>query len=316
MKPFLSDYWKARESWPLDSREWVLFGRALDQLGPLIAPGWEGDEFGPLAGQELPPWPLEQADRLFLSRALMVLFESDPTDPHAKALSAELTLTKAPPPPTLASSRTWTPPVVATFPYLPLPPIKDAYEKARALNRPREDQLAAWAPRAAAVKRRIAQACLFEELVTGYRLDADGQMRTISANWWNTEDTDNRFRTGKIDRLNPLVPPKSYASPANFAYLYVTRASLDAFAAHLAPAGPVATAATEATAKRQLFGLCEAYFERGEGSIPVGAVWREWAQDEFGLGVTAAKRVWGLAVAKHPKLGARAGKPKRPSVAR
>ena len=233
MRPFVNEYWTGRESWPFDTPDWVVFGRAVDKIGPLIAPDWDGDELGALPGQELPPWTLKKPDRLFISRALMVLFTLDATDPHAKALSADLTITKAPPPPpSLASPVRWVPPPaeVAAFPYMQLPPVRDAYERARELNRSREATLAAWATRATAVKRRITQACLFGELVTGYRLDTDGGIRTISANWWNTQNTEDRFRFGKIDRLNPLIPPQSYTSPTNFAFLYVSRASLAAFA--------------------------------------------------------------------------------------
>ncbi len=321
MKPSVSDYWANRETWPLEPRDWVVFGRAIDQLGPLIAAGWEGDELGALGNQILPPWPsIKQPDKFLMNRALTVLLHHGPTSPEARAMFIEVRVSKAPPPiprPSLASPdyarAAWKPPATPTpaTTQPDLPSVKEAYDKARELNQTCEQVLAEWAARAAVVKRRIAQACLQEELVTGYRSDKDGAMRTISTNWWNTEKTDTRFFTGKIDRLNPLVPPNSYTVPTDWSYLYITRASLDAFAARLAP---VATIANETAAKRQLLATCEAFFNRGEGSVPVGAVWKEASQAEFGMGPTAAKRVWSQAAALFPKLAERAGKPKRPSA--
>lgn len=345
--PAFAPWWLDEDNWPVDVPHAVFFGRALQQMGAALIEGWDGREFAAVAAKPFPVpmiaaqgyvmnrWTPEEAAR---AHALVSRHDGPEGLPDLATVIHRLVnfgprVTSAPAPhPTVrgsaiygAAKRADPPepdPAKAAEAERRAAAVREVGQRVRALELRAHEIVAAlnaalpaFEGRAAKLRSVVTQACANGEVSTGYR-GSDGVIYVLGANLtdgskWNAEHAylGPRFTTCKVDRLNPTTPPASAHTKRDHCWLYVERDSFNAFMARIErTANPPPTG--KQAAIRELRGLCEAH-AKGEGALPVGAAWRDDAQERFGIGPTAAKAAWGIVAAQYPDLSSMAGKPKR-----
>jgi hypothetical protein len=156
------------------------------------------------------------------------------------------------------------------------------------------------------VKREVIQQSEAGKLVTAVRPMAGGEFREIPPWWWNSEKIDVRFQ---MCQLNP-GEPFGYGFAGNgFCWIFVIRASLDAYIGSLAPQVKQTVAV-----QHQCQQWLEQQFSRQEAEGWNKRQFQAAATEIFGsaLSVRMFYRAWDTAVAKPGnELRRRAGaKPK------
>jgi len=194
-------FWSERE-WPLNRKDWIFFGCAIEALGPLLCSEWSGEEFG---RPKLGPPP----------KLVTTAPEPGPTlsgtgrGPEANWKAGRDSAGGA--------NRAATAALLASLEAR----AEAENERLSELYRPLDE-------RATKVSRAVVQAFLDEELAAGYMDNRTGDIVPVPPSWWAAEDCSARFDWGKIDRLNP-VRAGGWKEPKDPSWLFVASAKLTTF---------------------------------------------------------------------------------------
>ena len=97
---------------------------------------------------------------------------------------------------------------------------------ARAISRNLCEEARPALTRRLSAEAEIVQQCEAKELISAYRPERGGALTLIPPEWWNTESNHNRF---VMCQINPRDPFGNGFAGENFAWIFVTRESLDRY---------------------------------------------------------------------------------------
>jgi hypothetical protein len=197
----MREFWINKNRWPNDPKGYVFLARALHEIGQArFGNDWAGTEWAvnvpPVLTGDLP----HQPDKRLLARILLEAHRPD------IELGEIITGSKH----TVSGA----------------PLTAEQWAIARDLSNQQFQKVRPFLVRSAAVQAAFIKASEAQELITAYRPTAGGEMRPIPAPWWNTETNHNRF---VMCQLNPHKPFGLGFAGDNYAWIFVTRDSLDRF---------------------------------------------------------------------------------------